>query len=156
MHGAVPVVRRNPPARDPKSRGRRAPLKQQQQCRLAGIHRDEPRDRVEHAQTEDVAVERGGCLQIVDVERGREYPFDHGVFTGISTRRGVTMLIAIPTTTTTYAPIRLCHRKAMSFVHGENATVSTTAIPAIIPQNAPAAVARFVRIARMKTPRSDP
>src|SRR5262249_29251378 len=62
-------------------------------------------------------------------------------------------LIPIPTTKTTTAPIRLCHRKAIGSVH---ATVRTTAIPASMPQNAPAAVARFVRIASMNTPSSDP
>ena len=65
-------------------------------------------------------------------------------------------LMARPTMTTTTAPIRLCHRKAMLRVHGENATVSTTTMPAINPQNAPLAVARFVRIASMKTPSKEP
>jgi hypothetical protein len=62
-------------------------------------------------------------------------------------------LIPIPTATTTTAPTRLCHRNAMGVV---NATMRTTTMPAIKPQNAPVAVARFVRMARMKTPRSEP
>src|SRR6185503_17382204 len=62
-------------------------------------------------------------------------------------------LIARPTTTTTTAPIRLCQRKAIGVV---NATVRTTTMPATSPQNAPVPVARFVRIARMNTPRIEP
>src|SRR4029453_14970249 len=69
---------------------------------------------------------------------------------------GSNALIARPTITTTMAPIRLCHRKATLRVHGEKATVNTTAMPAIKPQNAPLAVARLVRIASMKTPRREP
>ena len=45
-------------------------------------------------------------------------------------------LIARPTRTTTRAPIGLCQRNAIGSV---KATVSTTAIPAMSPQNAPAA-----------------
>ena len=71
-------------------------------------------------------------------------------------RGSVRALIIVPTITTTTAPITLCQRKAISRVHGENATVSTTAMPAMRPQNAPAAVARLTSVARMNTPSSDP
>src|SRR4029077_16267898 len=75
---------------------------------------------------------------------------------GVHLEEVLTALTIVPTTTTTTAPIRLCQRNAMSRVHGENATVRTTAMPAMSPQTAPAAVARFTRIASANTPSSEP
>src|SRR5204862_295607 len=60
-------------------------------------------------------------------------------------------LTADPTITTATAPITLCHRNAMSRVQGENATVSTTAMPAMRPQNAPAPVVSLtISVARWR------
>ena len=58
-----------------------------------------------------------------------------------------------PTVTTTAAPTTLYQRKEMSV---RVATEATAAMPKIRPKKAPFAVAHFVPIARMKTPRTDP
>ena len=62
-------------------------------------------------------------------------------------------LTAIPTSTTAVAPMTLYQRNGSTDPHGAQATVD---IPAMRPMKAPVPVARFVPIASMKTPSSEP